>query len=421
MAKDENIIAPEFMNLPLEQFLGNQIYTVLQGDVVKYILKCAHINKSGNYWRNMLEGHSFKVDREILKRLHVLFYDVKDKLGFTENVDFYITGDSSVNAFAVAATAEGEPHIINVNSSLVQLMTDDELRFVIGHEIGHLINKNAEMLQLIQFVFPDGATPPILLQYKIRLWSQLSELVADRYGFLAMPDIGTCVSAFFKMSSGLDFDKVDMQLDAFLEENNRRLDYFRNDKGLNLASHPINPIRVQALYLFSQSERFNPKHAKGLTDEELEKQMDELTNVLLKIRSTELDEHLAMFIATAGILAATADDCCSDEEIELIVQNLANFNIFPNAFLEEIARSGKVMDYFNDSVKNILETNPEQREGMLSYIMDVIMADKDMSQDEVNLVFEIGQKVFGYSSTEVAQIFADFIQNKFIPSVKSLA
>ena len=163
----------------------------------------------------------------------------------------YITGDASVNAWTIASPREGEPHIVNINSGLVNIMTDDELRFVIGHELGHLINRNTEMKRLIGFIFPPESNPPLMLQYKIRLWEQLSELAADRYGYMAVENLNTCLSAFFKMTSGLDVSKINMQLDVYLEENLKHLEYFLHDKGVSRDTHPVNPIRVQALNLFA--------------------------------------------------------------------------------------------------------------------------------------------------------------------------
>lgn len=81
-----------------------------------------------------MEGHSLKVEKDLLCDFYNLCHDVKKKLKFEDKVDFYITGDSSVNAFSVAAETEGEPHIVNINSALFNLMITDEMRFVIGHE-----------------------------------------------------------------------------------------------------------------------------------------------------------------------------------------------------------------------------------------------------------------------------------------------
>lgn len=402
--------------LPLEVELSTQIYNALQGNVVEEIIKMAKIPFSDNYYRSMLEGHSFKVEEGTLSRYYAIFNEIKGALQFTEPVDFYITGDPSVNAFAIAAQEEGEPNIINVNSSLIQLMTDDELRFVIGHEMGHLINKNATLVKLINFVFPHGATIPITLQYKIRLWQQLSELVADRFGYMAMPNLNVCISAFFKMSSGLDFNKMDMKVEAFLEDNKKRLEYFRNDKGINFATHPINPIRVEALNQFSKSVFFNEK---GTNKEELEKGMDELIEILLKVRNTELDSNMAKFIATAGLIIANCDETISENEIDLIFSELSVLEIFPKTYLEDIAQSD-VVETFKESIKKLLELNPETREAMLRYLISIALADKDINVKEVELIFNIAAGELGYSPMETAQIFSQMIQIDFTPSMNAL-
>ena len=85
-------------------------------------------------------------------------------------VFFYVTGDSTINAFSIASEDAGHPHIVNVNSELFNLMSEDELRFVIGHELGHLINQDTALKRLIYFVYPpQTTTPPVTLQFKIHL------------------------------------------------------------------------------------------------------------------------------------------------------------------------------------------------------------------------------------------------------------
>ena len=139
--------------IELEKQIGEQIYNALQGRVVEEVLRKAKTSKNDAYWKNIMEGHSLKVEKELLGEFYDLCYDVKKKLNFEDPVDFYITGDANVNAFSVAAANEGEPHIVNINSALFGLMSNDELRFVIGHELGHLINKDTALSRLIYFVF----------------------------------------------------------------------------------------------------------------------------------------------------------------------------------------------------------------------------------------------------------------------------
>ena len=131
---EKNISNKLTPSIELERQVGEQIYNALQGTVVEEVLRKTNISRSDVYWRSNMEGHSLKVDNILLPDFYRLCYDVKQKLNFKEDVDFYITGDSTVNAFSVAAAEEGEPHIVNINSALFDLMTTDELKFVIGHE-----------------------------------------------------------------------------------------------------------------------------------------------------------------------------------------------------------------------------------------------------------------------------------------------
>ena len=395
--------------LPLERELGKQIYQALQGPVVETILKTAKDGSGDDYWRSRMEGHCMKVDKEILPEFYALCQDVKQRLGFGEPVDFYVTGDSTLNAFSIAAEEEGQPHIVNINSAMFDLMSEEELRFVIGHELGHIINKDSALKRLIYFVFPpDTTNPPITLQYKIRLHDQLAELVADRYGFLANGDLNACVTAFYKMSSGLDLAKMNVSIEALLADNRKRLDYFMKGKGLSRYDHPVNPIRVQAINLFAT--------ARG--EKELEDGMEELIGILLKVGNGPLDEDLSVFIASAGLIVANADDRVTEKEVEHIIQNLANLQIFPKRFLDAVAQSD-VSKLFEQSVQNILSQNPGMRDGLLAYMMGLVMSDKEISKDEIGLIYGFGDSI-GFSEKEISQKFAEMIQRNYVPSLESI-
>lgn len=394
--------------LPLERQLAEQIYTALQGPIVEEVLKKLPTSSSDAYWRSNMEGHSLKVERELLADIYDLCHSVKEKLGFTGKVDFYITGDSTVNAFSVASESEDEPNIVNINSGLFDLMTREELKFVIGHELGHLINKDTALARLINFIFPPTSAVPVTLQYKVRLHEQLAELVADRYGYMATEDLGACVTAFFKMASGLDLANLNVSIEALIADNNKRLSYFLNDKGMSRASHPVNPIRVQALNLFATSK----------SQEELQKGMDELISILLKVGDCELDEYTARFIASAGLIVSNIDGTVSEKEVEQIVRQLSELKIFPNKFLDEIAK-GDVVAIFDEAVENILRINPAMRDGLLSFIISMVMSDQNIQRDEIDFIYKFGESI-GFGEMEVAQYIAVQIQKEFVPSLDSI-
>ncbi|MBQ2807609.1 MAG: M48 family metalloprotease [Bacteroidaceae bacterium] len=394
--------------IEMEKQIGEQIYNALQGSVVEEVLRKTKVSSADTYWRSTMEGHSLKVEKELLSDFYDLCHEVKSRLKFDEKVDFYITGDSSVNAFSVAAENEGEPHIVNINSALFGLMSSDELRFVVGHELGHLINKDTALARLINFVFPPNAAVPVTLQYKIRLHEQLAELVADRYGYMAVGNLDVCVTAFFKLASGLDLSKMNVSIDALIADNNRRLDFFLNDNGVSRASHPVNPIRVQALNLFATAN----------SKAELDKGMDELISILLKVGSSELDEYTARFIASAGLLVANLDGQIYKEEAEQVIQSLAGLKIFPRKYLDEIAQ-GNVMDIFNETVGKILEINPSMRDSMLDYLIHIVLSDKIIAKEEVDLLYRFGSGI-GFSDIEVATAIAGAIQRCYVPSLDAI-
>lgn len=394
--------------IELEKQIGKQIYNALQGSVVEEVLRKTKVSGTDAYWRSNMEGHSLKVEKDLLCDFYNLCHDVKKKLKFEDKVDFYITGDSSVNAFSVAAETEGEPHIVNINSALFNLMTTDEMRFVIGHELGHLINKDTKLKRLILFVFPPESNVPVMLQHKIRLHDQLAELVADRYGYLATENLDACVTAFFKLASGLDLAKMNVSIDALIADNNRRLDYFLNDKGISRAAHPVNPIRIQALNLF----------AKADSKEALDSGMDELTSILLKVGGNELDEHMATFIASAGLIVANADGDVNKDEIEQIIQSLAGIKIFPRKFLETIA-DGDVASIFNESVSKILEINPGMRDSLLKYMIRIVLSDKNITEEEIELIYTFGSNI-GLSEMEIATAIAEDIQQSYVPGMDAI-
>ena len=186
------------------------------------------------------------------------------------------------------------------------------------------------------------------------------------------------------------------------------MEYFLKDKGVSRASHPVNPIRVQALNLFANSK----------TQEELNKGMDELISILLKVGTCELDEHMARFIASAGIIVSNTDGAMTVDELDEILDTLGSFKIFPRKFLEEIAK-GDVTDTFDKSVENILKINPGMREDMLEYMINIVLSDKTLNRVEVDLLYHFGSSI-GLSDMEVATAIAVAIQKGYVPSLSSI-
>ena len=132
----------------------------------------------------------------------------------------------------------------------------------------------------------------------------------------------------------------------------------------------------------------------------------------------ELDEHMAKFIASAGILVANIDDQVSEDEVKRILETLANLKVYPRQFLDEIVQ-GDVIEIFNNAIQSILNINPGMRDGILTYMIGIVMSDNKISRDELDFLYNFGANI-GFSEMEVANAIALTIQKNFVPSIESI-
>lgn len=92
--------------------------------------------------------------------------------------------------------------------------------------------------------------------------------------------------------------------------------------------------------------------------------------------------------------------------------------MFPRHFLDEIAE-GDVIEIFEDSVKNILRINPGMRDGMLKYIISLVLSDKLIAKEEIDLLYHFGD-IIGISDIEIATAIGEAIQLNYVPSLESI-
>jgi len=124
-----------------------------------------------------------------------------------------------------ASTIGLDKPVIVVGSASVNAFTDDELRFVLGHELGHVQSGHAVYKTLLTvlvrlsttlFAVPIGLLGARAIMAGLMEWNRKSELSADRAGLLAAQDVQAAQRAFMKLASGCDVDGLDAA--AFLQQ-----------------------------------------------------------------------------------------------------------------------------------------------------------------------------------------------------------
>ena len=113
----------------------------LQGIMLRFGLEplLAHFEREGGLGslRDYVLGTQLKLSPAIAPRMFSLLSDVRSRLHYEQPVDLFVGASHDINAFAVHSL-DHAPHIVSLTSSLVERMNDEELRFVLGHEIGHI-------------------------------------------------------------------------------------------------------------------------------------------------------------------------------------------------------------------------------------------------------------------------------------------
>ncbi len=167
----------------------------------------------------------------------------------------YVSQTPLANAGAVGVD---NPFIV-LNSSLVELSSPDELRFVLGHEVAHIISEHAlyRTLLFLLLQFSRAAVPlvgqavaPITLA--LLEWNRKAEVSCDRAGLLAAQDVDTAVGALGVMAGGVRGREGSINVEALRTQSeaysdSEGLDTFFKFMATAGRTHPFPVIRVREL------------------------------------------------------------------------------------------------------------------------------------------------------------------------------
>ena len=170
--------------------------------------------------------------------------------------ELYVSQTPLVNAMALG---QSKPFIV-LNSGLVELMDPEEIRFVIGHELGHVLSGHsvyrtmlyylvnlAQRLALVPFAWI-GLKAVI---WGLEEWYRKSELTCDRAGLLATQDVEAARRALMKLAGGKhlaelshdEFHKQAREYDAVPDVRESLLKLLQ----LQGATHPFAVVRFAEL------------------------------------------------------------------------------------------------------------------------------------------------------------------------------
>lgn len=107
----------------------------------------------------------------------------------------HVIQNPALNAFALGF---GQPFSVVLHSALIDSLTENELAFVLGHEVGHIVLGHTCALSIVA---PFGNIWPIW-GWAFGAWSRLAEYSADRAGLMASGDLEAACTALIKIATG---------------------------------------------------------------------------------------------------------------------------------------------------------------------------------------------------------------------------
>jgi len=182
--------------------------------------------------------------------------------------------------------------VIRLSSGLIDILEDEEIEFVIGHELGHFLydhglairsNKNDSLEFLIQ--------------------KRAQEVSADRIGLLASESLDVSIRAMMKTMSGLSSKYLNFNIAAFISQLSNTSNY-KSQINLN-SSHPSMLIRCRALLWFSMSETFKTGKKNyqlseiNILNNKIQADIDKLVDSAIRDKIRDLKRDLAIWLSAS--------------------------------------------------------------------------------------------------------------------------
>lgn len=216
-------------------------------------------------------GEGINVNAKSMPKLYRQLLEAYRILGSEEIPAFSIDWYYGISAFSVG---ERNKRIV-MQSGTIDLLNDEELLFMTGHELGHMMcgHKTYHMLTEAMYmpvVNSDFKIWMHLIKMPLLNWYRYSDFSADRMGLLCCQDINVALSTMIKMAglpkkfhNQANIEAFKRQAIEFDEKCSDMIDSLIKYLSINGASMPWLVFRASELlkwYSSGEYDRFIRKH-----------------------------------------------------------------------------------------------------------------------------------------------------------------
>ena len=222
-----------------------------------------------------LMGNTIEVGPRQYSTIYQIFRECVRDLDIYPEPKLFVEQNPVANSYALG---QEHPYIV-INTGILDLLNEAEIRSVLAHELGHIKCGHTILIQMAmwamnaasivgELTFGIGNIVSSGLIYAFFEWRRKAELTADRAALLVTDDLTTVMSSMMKISGGSNKYANECSLQEFIRqsENYQALD----EDGLNqvykflmyngaqgvMLSHPFAVERVSFLRKWAVSQEY---------------------------------------------------------------------------------------------------------------------------------------------------------------------
>ncbi len=211
------------------------------------------------------QGEGINITNESLPKMHQQLVDACKILGLKE-----IPTYSTDWEYAPYHFSNGEKHRrIVVMSGSADLFTDEEMMFVLGHELGHMACGHKPYHMLLETFYMSFVNDAAfkawasIIKLPLMEWYRMSDYTADRMGLLCCQDINTAITTMIKKAglpkkcyNNIDVQGFIQQAREFEENFTDTMDRVVKVLSIRSAEFPWLVVRAGKLYDWYNSDEY---------------------------------------------------------------------------------------------------------------------------------------------------------------------
>lgn len=337
--------------------------------------------------KDLLANH-IKCSPKNFSNLYNFTKQFSKKLGIVPP-QLFVSESNAINAYTYGSK---DKSFIVIHSKLLDTFSDEEIKFVIGHELGHIAAGHSHIMTITNLFFnvstislgyfPSKVFYTALNSLKfvmmtLKQWEKAAEITADRFGFLAVSNQKIAYNALINLKLGM-INRKEIDVDEYLkqfDEISENWIYKVNEIADQISStHPNVFRRIMVLKLFADNIS-----TMDLTNKELDSKIHSL---LLGTNRGLLssDEKFEELVLKSIIYIAQADRTIDNKEKKMFSSMLKKLTL-SDKLLTRIDKKINSSIKLNE-IKLTFDLNDYQLEFLSNTVADVAIADGVYSFEE---------------------------------------